>query len=212
MLPTNNFYVYGHYKPNGTIFYIGKGYGNRAWNTDNRNNFWYNTVNKHGTYQVVLLHEHLSETEAFNKEIEEIEFWGRRKDGGFLINLTDGGEGASGYVFTAEQLVKKKASMLALYQDPEARAKQKAALQKLHQDPAVRAKRKAAMHGQVREFSVISPDGTLYLNIRGVNEFCRIHGLHQSNMCAVLNGKHNHHKGWKKYIPPINNHLLNQFI
>ena len=195
MSPTHNFYVYGHYKPDGTIFYIGKGYGNRAWKTSNRNNFWQNTVNKHGTYQVVLLHEHLSEDEAFLKEKEEIAFWGRRSEGGFLINLTDGGEGTSGYVYTAEQLANLKAAMLKRYQDPAVRAKQKAAAQKL-----------------TREFSVISPDGTLYLTQRNLTDFCKVHGLNRRNMYSVLNGKHNHHKGWKKYIPPINNHLLNQFL
>jgi len=229
MSPTHNFYVYGHYKPNGTIFYIGKGYGTRAWQTRGRNNFWRNTVNKHGTYQVVLLHEHLSEDEAFLKEKEEILFWGRRSDGGFLINLTDGGEGTSGYVHTAEQVAKKKAVMLKRYQDPANRAKQKAAVlksyqdpairakqkaaaQKRSQDPAIRAKQKAAAQKLTREFSVISPEGTLYLNIRGVREFCRTHGLNRGNMYSVLNGKHNHHKGWKPYISPINNHLINQFI
>ena len=210
-VPTN-FYVYGHYKPDGTIFYIGKGYGTRAWYTNNRNNFWQNTVNKHGTYQVVLLHEHLSEDEAFLKEKEEILFWGRRKDGGFLINLTDGGEGASGYVYTAEQVAERKAAMLKRYQDPAYRAKYKAAAQKRSQDPTWLAKKKAAMQTRAREFSVISPEGTLYLNIRGLHEFCRTHGLNRGNMFKVLNGKYNHYKGWKQYIPPINNHLINQFI
>jgi hypothetical protein len=276
MSPTHNFYVYGHYKPDYNIFYIGKGHGRRAWKTTGRGEFWQNTVNKHGTYQVVLLHEHLSEDEAFLKEKEEIMFWGRRSDGGFLINLTDGGEGTSGYVFTAEQVANitainqklaqdpvwkakqkaasqkrtqdpvwkannkaanqkvnqdpavranKKAAAQKRAQDPAIRAKQKATMQKLAQDPvykaaaqkraqdpAVRAKIKAAAQKRAIEFSVISPDGTLYLTQRNLTEFSKVHGLLESNMRKVLKGNRNHHKGWKKYIPPINNHLLNQFI
>ena len=199
MSPTHNFYVYGHYKPDGNIFYIGKGHGNRACQTSSRNNFWRNTVNKHGTYHIVLLHEHLSEDEAFNKEKEEIEFWGRRKDGGFLINLTDGGDGISGYVYTAEQSAKLTAIMLKRYQDPAARAKTKAAMLKRFQDPAARAKMKSAAQKQTREFSVISPDGTPYPNQRNANEFCRVHGLDRAAMSNVLKGTYTHHKGWRMY-------------
>jgi len=263
MSPTHNFYVYGHYKPDGNIFYIGKGHGNRAWKQDGRNNFWQNTVQKHGGYHVVLLHEHLSEDEAFLKEKEEIEFWGRRKDGGFLINLTDGGEGMSGYVYTAEQVAKLKAAMLKRYQDPAARAQTKAANQtrtiefsvispdgtpylnqrNLQEFSKVHGLDRAAMcnvlkgtqphhkgwrmytdgmpcvpynyklhRTNTKEFSVISPDGTLYLNIRGLREFCRTHGLTISVMCKVLKGERTHHKGWKTYTPPSNTHLLYQFI
>jgi hypothetical protein len=306
----NNSYVYAHYKPDYNIFYIGKGHGRRAWRTSGRGEFWDRTIRKHGGYHIVLLHEHLTEDEAFQKEKEEIEFWGRRNDGGFLINLTDGGDGVSGYKFTKEQLANVKAAKQKLAQDPEWRAKQKAgaqklaqdpewraknkagvqkrsqdpewrakqkaamqklaqdpewraAMQKLAQDPEWRAKNKAAMQklaqdpewrakqkagaqklaqdpiwlakvkagAQKRsqdpewrakqkaasvprqiEFSVISPDGTLYLTQRNVNEFCKTHGLQESCMRKVLKGKRNHHLGWKKYIPPINNHLLNQFI
>ena len=199
MLPTmshtHNFYVYGHFKPDGNIFYIGKGHGRRAWRRSGRSNFWHRTVQKHGGYQVVLLHEHLSEDEAFLTEKEEIEFWGRRSDGGFLINLTDGGDGTSGYVYTAEQL-----------------ANSKAANQKLAQDPTWLANSKAANQKRAREFSVISPDGTLYPNQRNLLEFSKVHGLDDSCMSKVLKGTYTQHNGWKKYIPPSNTHLLYQFI
>jgi hypothetical protein len=124
----------------------------------------------------------LSETDAFLKEKEEISFWGRRTDGGFLINLTDGGEGMSGYVYTADRLAKHKASLLKRYQDPAARAKLTAAAQK-----------------RAKEFSVISPDGTLYPNQRNVSEFCKIHGLVYSCMRRVVAGTYAHHKGWRMY-------------
>ncbi len=44
------------------------------------------------------------ETTVFNKEIELIKFYGRRdKNTGSLTNMTDGGEGASGRVFSEEE-------------------------------------------------------------------------------------------------------------
>jgi hypothetical protein len=276
---TNNFYVYAHYKPDGNIFYIGKGHGGRAWKTSGRGEFWYRTVRKHGGYHIVLLHKQLTEDEAFQKEKEEIEFWGRRKDGGFLINLTDGGDGVSGYKFTKEQYAKVKAvaqkrsqdpayrakikasaqkraqdpewkanvkagaqkraqdpewkanvkagaqkraqdpayrakvraSMQKKAQDPAWRAKNKAAIQKLTQDPEWKAKNKAALQKRAIEFSVVAPNGTVYLTQRNLREFCKTHGLEESCMRRVLKGKRKYHLRWKKYIPPINT-LLDTFI
>ena len=49
-----NFYTYSHSKPNGSIFYIGKGVGDRAWQKDNRNPHWHRTVDKYG-YKVEVL-------------------------------------------------------------------------------------------------------------------------------------------------------------
>ena len=42
------FYTYAHTKPDKTIFYIGKGKDNRAWDTYNRSTYWKRVVNKHG--------------------------------------------------------------------------------------------------------------------------------------------------------------------
>ena len=302
----NNFYVYAHYKPDGNIFYVGKGYSNRAWSSKSRNNFWHNTVKKHGEYHVVLLYENLSEKEAFRLEQEEIDFWGRRINGGFLINLTDGGEGKRGYKFTESQLhtariaahrrmqnpvwqanikaarekmykdpkwkvsnkaarekmykdpkwkanhqasmqtlewkanskaagkklsqdptwrAKNKAAMQKLsqdptwiannkaareklLQDPTWRAKNKAAMQKLHQDPKWKANVKAAGERCKKEYSFVSPEGIIH-HVRGLDEFCQLYGLAQSALSAVHAAKRPHHKGWTKYIPPDDNHLLN---
>ena len=219
----NNFYVYGHYKPDGNIFYVGKGRARRAWKFGHRSDFWYKTVNKHGAHEVILLYENLSEEEAFLLEREEIAFWGRRKDGGFLINLTDGGEGSSGRVFSSEEKkkikermktpewkTKHKAAMKKLAQNPEWKVKNKEQLQKLAQTrtPEWKIKHTIGIDKLKKEYIFISPDNNVQ-HIHGLGEFCRTHGLHQGNMLAVNCGKRNHHKGWTKYIPLDNNHLLN---
>jgi hypothetical protein len=76
------------------VFYVGKGYGKRAWKTAGRNERWTRTYKKHGMI-VEIVFDSLSEQEAFQCEKDTIlEF---RYFGAELCNMTDGGEGASGY-------------------------------------------------------------------------------------------------------------------
>lgn len=95
-------------------FYIGKGQGRRAYyhlkadciNND-RNRHKVHTIlkaQKDGKEVLVeILHRNMSEQEALNKEMELIALYGRRNNKtGCLTNLTDGGDGVSGYVVSVE--------------------------------------------------------------------------------------------------------------
>ena len=95
------FYVYIHSKPTtGETFHIGKGKGKRAWDLKNgRNDYWKNVVNKHGA-TVTIIKEFKSEQDALDYEIELISY--ARKMGCKLTNMTDGGEGLSGHIFSKE--------------------------------------------------------------------------------------------------------------
>jgi len=95
----NEFYIYIHTKQDtGEIFYVGKGKGKRAYSKHSRSKFWNNIVDKYG-YNVIIFENGLSEVEAFKLEIELIDMIGRRDLGkGTLVNLTDGGEGQTGWV------------------------------------------------------------------------------------------------------------------
>jgi len=97
-------YTYAHAKPNGTIFYIGKGIGRRAY-SKNRNDYWKRIVAKYG-YEVQILAHWDTEAEALDHEVLLISCM---KDMGIeLCNLTDGGEGATGYKHTNEHKTKLK--------------------------------------------------------------------------------------------------------
>jgi hypothetical protein len=98
------FYLYGHIRNDtGDLFYIGKGEGTRFKSQQGRNPYWLNVVNAHG-YTSVIIEHFETETEAFEAEIFFIAAIGRKDLGhGPLINMSDGGEGASGAIRTEEQ-------------------------------------------------------------------------------------------------------------
>ena len=99
------YYTYGHYKADSKeLFYIGKGKGNRAHDRDSRSDFWRNIVKKHD-YTVEIFADWPTEEEAFEHEKFLIECF---RDLTVLCNLTDGGDGCSGYAWTDEQKAKLK--------------------------------------------------------------------------------------------------------
>jgi hypothetical protein len=96
------FCTYAHTKPDGTIFYIGKGSHTRAHSKKGRNKHWNNIVNKYGSFGVDILANWDTEEEAFSHEILLISCF--RDMGYVLANHTIGGEGPSGYKWSEEQL------------------------------------------------------------------------------------------------------------
>lgn len=111
----NDYYVYAHIRPDkNEIFYIGKGRGRRAIVSYKRNKIWNDIVSKNnGLFEVIYLHKNLSESEAFNLEMKYIIEKGRLcNNSGCLANLTLGGEGSSGHIFSYEH--RKKISIACL--------------------------------------------------------------------------------------------------
>jgi NUMOD3 motif len=106
------FFVYAHYRadsPDSDPFYIGKGKNIRDL-SKKRNRFWTNIANKHG-FVAKKLKENLTEQEAWDLEISLIAQYGKLIDNtGCLANITNGGEGASGTIHTAETKAKWSAA------------------------------------------------------------------------------------------------------
>ena len=99
LIKTNIFYVYEHWRPDTDIcFYVGKGYGNRAYRLNKRNKRHKAIVTKLSNLgmcvEIRLIESGLSEAIAFTKEISRIKFW--RDVGVILANSTEGGEGVAG--------------------------------------------------------------------------------------------------------------------
>jgi hypothetical protein len=103
-IPTENrFYVYEHLRSDtGAVFYVGKGTGKRCTvkSHHHRNEFWQRTERKAGGFCVRMVASDLDEELAFLIEQERISQL--RMIGTRICNLTDGGDGTSGWVKTKE--------------------------------------------------------------------------------------------------------------
>jgi hypothetical protein len=95
------FYVYEHIRlDTNAVFYVGKGKGRRCFESRRRNQHWKRIVSKAGGFDVRIVVDKIDEELSFFVEQELIS---KLKLQGFVLaNITNGGEGASGYKHTEE--------------------------------------------------------------------------------------------------------------
>lgn len=96
--------VYRHIRlDKNEVFYIGIGKDeNRPYESRGRNIYWNRIVSK-SNYKIEIIFDNISYEDAKIKEIEFIKLYGRKDLGlGTLCNMTDGGEGMSGYITSQE--------------------------------------------------------------------------------------------------------------
>ena len=100
--------VYRHVRHDKNIpFYIGIGKDPNRPTSRRFRNKWWNSIVAKTSYSVDILLKGLSKADAITKEIEFIKLYGRADlKLGYLCNLTDGGEGANGMVYTPERNAK----------------------------------------------------------------------------------------------------------
>jgi hypothetical protein len=99
------FYIYEHIRPDtNAVFYVGKGKGNRLFDLNNRNKYWRHIVSKAGSFEAKKVIENTDEELILLVEQERIDQL--KRVGIKLCNLTNGGEGTSGRVLSAESRVK----------------------------------------------------------------------------------------------------------
>jgi hypothetical protein len=98
------FYVYLYLREDGTPYYAGKGIGKRAWAHSKKE-----IQPPADKSRIIFPAWDLLEIGAFTLERKFVCWFGRKDLGtGILRNKTDGGDGASGYVFTEEDRKKQK--------------------------------------------------------------------------------------------------------
>jgi hypothetical protein len=141
------FYVYVYRDPrpskNNQPVYVGKGAGDRDlshWSRGSHNKPFQDFISHLKQRGLVATCERVFETEneeeAFAKEMQLIELYGRRDTKtGSLFNRTDGGEGASGAIRTDEEKEYNRIDSLDKWQRPEYRAKVIAAQIKAQNTP-----------------------------------------------------------------------------
>jgi hypothetical protein len=106
------FYVYMYLRKDGTPYYVGKGKNNRAYSTQR-------TFNQPSKDRIVFPYTNLTEEDAFKYEKDLIAKYGRKDNGtGILRNLTDGGDGASGYIQTPEAKEKLRLAHIGKKKSP----------------------------------------------------------------------------------------------
>ena len=96
----HEFYTYFHTRNDSSVvFYVGKGKGKRLDRVASRNEHWHRIVAKCG-HTVHIAERFATEEEAFANERMLIASF--RSEGISLCNMTDGGEGVSGWVPSAK--------------------------------------------------------------------------------------------------------------
>ena len=223
------FYVYAYLRSKDskhgkklTPYYVGKGQGNRAFSPYQRR-----IPTPKDKAFIAFIQEGLTEREAFDLERYCIAAYGRiDTNTGILLNLTDGGEGPSGFRFSdelkARMSIVQRSSMTQERKDKISRAKlgQKHSLktrEKMSESrrghgvsPETRSKISRTLEGHLHppeRRAALSRAKAQYLYeltdpegeiyvTESITEFARQYNLSQGNLSNVVHGKRKSHKGW----------------
>lgn len=213
--PTLEYYVYVYLRKDGSPYYIGKGKGKRAWST---NRIFRPPTDKS---RIVICESNLTELGAFALERRLIRWHGRKDIGtGILRNMTDGGEGGSGAVWSNEMRKKRSEAMSGekhfLYGKKLSditRAKIKASLEnkkysieRLANFRKIKSTQKTSDHTKKllsaakkdkRQYLITDKNGIQYIT-DDIGIFCKSRDLDKKTMQRMARGKWNghKHKGW----------------
>lgn len=168
------FYVYAWLREDGTPFYIGKGTGRRAW-TQNCHIQRVPPVNR-----IKILEDGLTDEEAREWEVDLISILGRKDLGtGCLRNLTNGGEGISGYRFSDHSKAKMSAAKKGRKRGP--------------QSPQHKARRAEAQMQRIAWSH--EKHGTHYCS--STELISRFGNLSSAGLSRVKTGVYKEYKGWR---------------
>lgn len=229
----NKFYVYAFLDPRkkgnfqyGNLtfeyepFYVGKGSGKRA-SEHFRPSEMKRDYNPHKNRKITkitnaglkpiikIISNNMNEKDSFSKEVDIIALIGKKKDGGPLTNIYDGGEGCSKSKEQRIKISKKVKEWHSKNKHPFEGKKfskqhrenisknrkgislKKESIEKMKQTKLTTKRPPNTIH-----WIVVSPEGEEF-TVFGLGPFCKNHGLATSHMIAVANGNRNQHKGWK---------------
>ena len=175
----NNFYTYAWLRKDNTPYYIGKGVKNRAWIKSKGH------IPPKDTSKIIILERNLTEIGALALERRYIKWYGRKNNNtGILINLTDGGEGVSGYKHN--ELIKKCISL-----------KTKERMKDISVRQNCNSNWSSLGNKLSKEYSIIDSNNKI-IQIKNLTKFCRDNNLNNGNMFSVISGKKKTYKGYRR--------------
>lgn len=203
------FLTYAHCKPDGSIFYIGKGSSKRAHSSSGRNVVWKRTVEKHGGFSVMVLAKWNTEQEAFDHEIALIDTF--RDMGHKLVNIANGGMGSTGFRHTEAHKTSLSESMKISNPmfNSELREKQKIATKEAMSRPEVRSRISAALTGKklskahvesLRNCHPMRPCIINGVEYQSLMEASRSIGVRHGTLTRWLNNPNVRHNGKYRHI------------
>jgi predicted GIY-YIG superfamily endonuclease len=232
-------YIYALLDEQGDPFYIGKSvnpkkrlYEHNARAKNGHKQYVYNKIRKllrNPEYELgfMVLDEALEE-EIDDKERYYIKKY--KEDGYKLCNLSEGGEGGlnsetalkiaenrhqNGTSNHTEE-TKQKMSNASKGKPKSEQHKQALSVawkRTPEQLKLMAEKNKITSKGKIniKKYICIDPDGNEYITEHGLTVFCEEHGLTQSLMSKVVEGKRRHHRGWiaKHYAEESDNNEPN---
>jgi len=172
----NDYYTYAYLREDRTPYYIGKGRGYRIYSRQRL------IKPPDDKSRIIFLKKNLTEEEAFKHEIYMIAIFGRKDLGtGILRNLTNGGDGVSGIIHSAERkqaqaerMAAKGGALHPMYGVP------RTAAQKKTQSEKMTGRFLGALNPCSKAIIAIKPDGT-ELHFGSGREAARELGVPQGN-------------------------------
>ena len=148
----NDYYTYAYLREDKTPYYVGKGRGDRIYCKQR-------TIKAPtDKSRIIFLKKNLTEAEAFKHEVYMIFVLGRKDLGtGILRNRTNGGEGLSGAVRSAETKKKISESKTGVPKTDEHKEKLSVAMSG---EKATNYGKFGALHHNSKAMIAIEPDGT----------------------------------------------------
>lgn len=203
MTDHKDFVIYAYSRLDWTFYYIGKGRPYRPYVNKRR------VKKPEDKRHIHILHKGLDNKTAVDYEKKLIMFYGRKDknpEWGILRNLTDGGEGTMGYVFTEQHKGNiSKSNSGKKRTESQKRNMSQCKLGKLNPmygKPSPTRGDKNHLYRPLNWFHPIC--GEVYN--KSVSDLPRMYpeqNLKVANLCRVRRGINSNHKGWRTISCPI---------